>query len=135
MPLAIKCSLPDTSQIICLVKITYLRCQMAGQRSGDSKPCADRFAEKRIQHRNMVLRSRHRTARTCCPACRPAARSIPARSQDRAQGSAGISDLGSALPRASVGKLSAKCCSFSAVSAPIFCKKIRVLQHFSKSTR
>ena len=34
--------------------------------------------------------------------------------------------------RTSIGKISAKCCSFSAVSAPIFCKKIRVLQHFFK---
>ena len=33
------------------------------------------------------------------------------------------------------GKFSTKCCSFSAVSVPIFASKYAVLQHFSKSTR
>ena len=36
----------------------------------------------------------------------------------------GLLDLGSEFERAlSVGKISAKCCSFSAVSAPIFARK------------
>ena len=67
--------------------------------------------------------------RRCTPATRPQARRAPRRGLKAAPRSSPRSSTASGdetserRQRASVGKISAKCCSFSAVSAPIFATK------------
>ena len=67
--------------------------------------------------------------RRCTPATRPQARRAPRRDLKAAPRSSPRSSTASGdetserRQRASVGKISAKCCSFSAVSAPIFASK------------
>ena len=75
----------------------------------------------------LELRREPRTARAC--ARRPGGRPSRAAWTPAAQRSGGSPPaLGAGPPRrrrqrASVGKISARCCSFSAVSAPIFARK------------
>ena len=57
------------------------------------------------------------------PNSRPQLQSLQPAQADFRAGARRDAGLGSASQRASVGKISAKCCSFSAVSAPIFARK------------